>query len=162
MVLVMTGLSAPAALRADSPARPPAAPTRYDMLLSSQDVERVCGFGGIRLVPKDPNVGATSILNFALPHSPVILTLTGEDLDVPTFAKQKESVSFRAQYAYRFRGLGEDAYVGPAQASVLYVLSFQQSGHWITLSSGFSRRGGKPFLSLEQLRVLARLILERL
>ena len=147
---------------ADNPGDIPPGRTRYDMLLSPQDVERVCLVGGIKLVPRDPMIGATGILNFARARGPVILMLNGEDVDAADFAKQKQTVSFKAQYAYQFKGLGEDAYAGPAQAGKWYILSFQKGNHWVTLTSGFTRRGGNPLVSLEQLRELAKVILGRL
>jgi hypothetical protein len=137
-------------------------PTRYELILSPQDVERVTGQGGLRLVPKDPLVGANGILNFARFRGPVILTLTGEDVDEAAFAKIKHSVAFQSMYAFQFKELGDDAYEGPAQNGNLYVLSFQKGAHWVTLTSGLSRRSGKPFLSMEQLRELAAVVLDRL
>jgi hypothetical protein len=161
LILVCWGTLSGAAW-ADGLENVPQANTHYDMLLSPQDVERVCAAGGIRLVPKDPESGATGILNFAFYRGPVMLLLNGEDIVPGDFAKQKQTVSFKAMYAFRFQRLGEDAYEGPAHAGRPYILSFQKGHHWITLTSGLSRRGGKPFLSMEQLRELAQLVLERL
>jgi hypothetical protein len=136
--------------------------TRYDLLLLPQDVEQASNFLGVKLVPEDPMTGALGKLNFALPRGPVVLMLNGQDVDVREFAKQKETGSFKAQYAFRFKGLGDDAYEGPAQKGNLYVLAFQKGNHWVTLTAGWSRRENKPFLSMEQLQELAKLILKRL
>ncbi len=150
------------AAHADQPEKFPPTPTRYDMLLMPQDVERVLGFYGVRLVPKDPLIGADGTLNFALRRGRVILKLDGEDVDPKEFARKKQTLLFRNMYSFQFRGLGDDAYEGPANTANLNVLSFQKGNHWITLTAGFTHRGSKPFLSMDKLMELARVILQRL
>jgi len=129
---------------------------------SPQDVEQVSGFLGIKQVPKDTMSGADGVVNFALPRGSVILALKGQEVNALEFAKEKRTGSFKARYAFQFKGLGDDAYEGPAQKGNLYVLVFQKGNHWIALSSGLSPRQGKPRLSMEQLHSLAELILKRL
>ena len=60
-------------------------------------------------------------------------------------------------------GIGDEAFEGPGFGDSRYILIFRKGDTAISLSSFFDMKaGGEPFLSQEQLRELAKIMISRL
>jgi hypothetical protein len=127
-------------------------------LLNSKDVEKISGIQGIKLIPKNPVIGAGGDLNFAKGDSTLILTVAIQDSSMYKQWKNEEGF-FHASVS----GIGDEAFDGPSVGDSRYILIFRKSEKAISLSSFFNMQaGGKPFLSQEQLRELAKIVISRL
>ena len=127
-------------------------------LLTVDDVEKATGMKGIKLIPRNPAIGAGGDLNFALEDNTLLLIVAIQDISLYTEWKKQEGF-FHAAVS----GIGDEAFEGPSFGEYRYVLIFRKEKNAISLSSFFNMEaGGKPFLSQEQLRELAKIMISRL
>jgi hypothetical protein len=131
----------------------------YAKILTAADVSKVTGLSGVILSPRDPHKGAGGDLNFALPNGKMILLVTF--LDTQNYNQSK---AMKDVYGGEVKGVGDQAFIGKVMGmeSILYFLkgargaalsSFIDTGHgW----------PGKPYVSQQQLRQLAALMLSRM
>ena len=130
----------------------------YEKLLTVADVEQVSGIKGIKVVPYDPSKGAGGNLNFATQEGTLVVMANFQG---STFYQQSKSQQgfFKADVT----GVGDEAFSGPAQSPTgePYALWVRKGGQAFALSSFFTT-AEKNYLSQDQLRELAKIVLSRL
>ncbi|MFC2164293.1 hypothetical protein ACFLT2_04780 [Acidobacteriota bacterium] len=126
--------------------------------LTTNDVEKVTEIQGIKLIPRNPALGAGGDLNFAMEDNTLFLTVAIQDSSMYKQWKSEEGF-FHADVS----GIGDEAFEGPSIGEQRYILIFRKGKKAVSLSSFFDMKaGGKPFLSQGQLRELAKIIISRL
>ena len=127
-------------------------------LLTVDDVEKATGMKGIKLIPRNPAIGAGGDLSFALEDNTMLLIVAIQNVSMYTEWKKQEGFFYAA-----VSGIGDEAFEGPSFGEHRYVLIFRKGENAISLSSFFNMEArGKPFLSQEQLRELAKIMISRL
>lgn len=127
-------------------------------LITPQDVEEVTGMQGIKTVPKNPQMGAGGDLNFAQQDGTIILIAMIQDSSLYETWKNQEGY-FHASVP----DLGDEAFEGPGFGEYRNILIFSKGKKAFSLSSFFNMAaGGGPYLSQDQLRQLASIIISRL
>jgi hypothetical protein len=127
-------------------------------LITVKDVEDVTGMEGVKLVPRNPQIGAGGDLNFALADGALLLTVGIQD--APMYDEWKGQEGF---FHAAVPDLGDEAFEGPAFGEQRYVLIFRKGATAISLSSFFNMQaGGEPYLSQDQLREIARIAISRI
>ena len=97
-------------------------------------------------------------MNFAMEDNTLLLIVAIQDSFMYTEWKRQEGF-FHAAVS----GIGDEAFEGPGIGEFRYILIFRKGKNAISLSSFFNMTaGGKPFLSQEQLRELAKIMISRL
>ena len=130
----------------------------HENLLTVNEVEKVTGMQGIQLIPRNPRIGAGGDLNFALADGTLILITTVQKPSMYNTWKSQEGF-FHASVS----DIGDEAFDGPNFGEHRYVLIFRKGDKAISLSSFFNMQaGGKPFLSQEQLREIAKIVISKL
>ena len=131
-------------------------------------MEKVSGLSGIKLVPYDPSKGAGGQLNFALQDGSLVLIMS--TMGSSMYDQSKKQKSFVKE---QVSGIGDDAFSGPADDNTWAIKG--SDGHALQVAFNF-RKGTqaaslgtfvKPettqlFLSQDQLRELAKLMLSRM
>lgn len=129
-----------------------------EKLLTANDVEQVTGLQGIKLIPRNPVIGAGGDLNFSLQDNTLILTVAIQDSSMYERWKSEEGF-FHSDVS----GIGDEAFNGPSFGEYRYVLIFRKGKTAVSLSSFFNAQaGGEPYLNQEQLQALAGIIISRL
>jgi hypothetical protein len=127
-------------------------------LLTTDDVEKVMGVHGLKLVPKSSQMGAGGDLNFALEDDTLVLMATIQDSS--TYEQWKGEEGF---FHASVPGIGDEAFEGPNFGESRYILVFRMRDKGVCLTSFVNMpAGGNPFLSQEQLRELAKILVSRL
>lgn len=133
----------------------PAAPD-YSKYLTIADVEKVSGISGIKLVPKNPSIGAGGDLNFATADEKLVV-MAGF-----------HGASMYQRYSPEMihstvKGFGEEAFIGPKQGNH-YILVFRKAQHTVAINSYFKLDGkpGETMLTMDQLKQLAKIVEGRL
>jgi hypothetical protein len=102
--------------------------------------------------------GAGGDLNFALADETILVIAAVQKAEMYETWKEQEGF-FHADVS----GIGDEAFEGPSIGKARYVLIFKKGETAISLSSFFNMmEGGDPFLSQEQLRELAKIMVSRL
>ena len=131
----------------------------YAKILAAADVSKVTGLSGAILSPRDPMKGAGGDLNFALPNGKMILLVTFLDTN-----SYNQSKAMKDVYGGEVKGVGDEAFIGKVMGmeSILY---FRKGARGASLSSFIDVDHGwpgKPYVSQQQLRQLAALMLSRM
>jgi len=130
----------------------------YEELLTIKEVEAVTGIQGIKLVARNPQIGAGGELNFALADGSMVLMVGVQD--APMYDEWKTQEGF---FHESVADLGDEAFQGPSFGEHRYILVFRKGGKAIAVTSFFNlEAGAEPFLSQEQLREVAKIIIPRL
>jgi hypothetical protein len=128
-------------------------------LLTADDVAKVTGLSGVALVPPDASKGAGGDLNFALPDGRMILLVTFLDTN-----GYNQSKSIPDIYGGEVKGVGDQAFIGKVMG-MESILDFRKGARGAGLSSFIDTDHGwpgKPYVSQQQLRQLAALMLSRM
>jgi hypothetical protein len=129
-----------------------------EKLATVKDIEEVTGMQGLKLVPRNPQIGAGGDLNFAGADGTLLLMVAIQDAPMYNLWKNQEGF-FQASVS----GIGDEAFEGPQFGNLRYILIFRKGEKAISLSSFFNMQaGGDPFLTQPQLREIAKIILKRL
>ena len=135
------------------------AQTLASRLMTPADVEKVSGLSGLKVVPKDPSVGAGGDVNIATADDQLVVMLNVGDGDF--YDLTKSGPNFGRDHS----GIGDQSYVGPAKdiMPTEYLLGVK-SGSWgVVIASFFDTgNGGEPYLSIQQLEALAEVAISRL
>ena len=132
----------------------------YDKYLTGADIEKISGMSGIKEVPRDPSKGAGGDLNFAGSDDKLVVMAGFQSADY--YANYKKQKGY---FKSDVKGVGEEAFSGPASLGPEYMLVFRKGSHCITLTSFFNIGGpaSKPLvLTQEQLVELGKIVAERL
>ncbi len=70
----------------------------YEKLLTIEEVESVTGIEGIKLVPRNPQIGAGGELNFALADGSMVLMVGIQDAPMCTTSGRRKKVSSMNRY----------------------------------------------------------------
>jgi hypothetical protein len=123
-----------------------------DQVITVADVEKAGSLKGVKLVPRDPKIGAGGGLNFATADNKIVLIVAARDKSLLDEMKAQEG-SLEAAVA----GLGDEAYNGPGFGKVRYILVVRKGDRVTSLSSFMNMAaGGKPYFTQDQLKELAR------
>jgi hypothetical protein len=158
LILVLTGTfavasSAPLWARKQAAAKgSPAAqaPASYQKLLTIADVEGVTGVKGLKLVPGEGD------LNFAKADGSLLLMVQFGPRNLYDNWKARNGIVNSA-----VNGIGDEAFKGPS-GSAPFILFFRKGDHSVSLHSYLNTDDMEPFVSQDQLRSLAKIILSRL
>lgn len=132
--------------------------TDLEELLRVSDVEKVTGLQGIQLVPRNPQIGAGGDLNFALADGDMLLIATVKDSSMYEEWKNMEGF-FHASVP----DIGDEAFEGPGFGEFRYMFVFRKGNKAVSLSTFINlEAGGEPYLSMEQLGEIAKIMASRL
>lgn len=133
----------------------PASPA-YKKLLTVADVESATSITGLKLVPAGSVEYAAGDLNFAQSDGSMVLMVSFGDAGLFKTWKAQEG-----NFNVAVKDIGDEAFNGP-KVKAPYVLFVRKGNHAFSLSSFLDTGTGKPLLSQDQLRSLAKTILSRL
>jgi hypothetical protein len=129
----------------------------YDKYLTAADIASVSGLKGVKLIPKNPSIGAGGDLNFAINATQLVVMV--QVVDKSNYAGYKQ-LCFKAVV----KGLGDQAMEGaamPGGASNQVV--FTKGNKCVALTAfGDPNDPGKNMLTVEQLIKLAKIIVTRM
>jgi hypothetical protein len=128
----------------------------YDKYLSTADIEKVTGFKEVKLSQSSQTKTAGS-LKFKNKDGKVILLVR---FNSPSFYNKSEATKL-GQIKGEIKGIGEDAYYGP-NVDTPYMLSFKKDKLYVELSAFINSKDVMPFLTMEQLKALGKIIASRI
>jgi hypothetical protein len=132
----------------------PAQSDRYLKYLGTADVEKATDLKGIRIVPNGPD--ADGDLNFARADGQLILSASFYASSAYAEARSSET-GFKSAV----KGVGEDAFMGPADGPPLYILAFRKGIYAVVLNTELDD-SNKPILTMEQLIAIAKIMAARI
>ena len=125
-------------------------------LLTIADIEKVTGLPGVKLVPRNPKIGAGGDLNFATADDNLLVMLVVADMDI--FNQWKTGKN----YVYKqLTNIGDEAYSAPG-GGVQYIVFFKSGNEVASISSFQNFETGEALLTIEQLSELARIVASRM
>lgn len=128
----------------------------FDKYLSAADIEKVTGFKEVML-SKSSQQGSAGSLQFKNKDGKVILLVR---FNSPSFYNKAEATKL-GQIKGEIKGIGEDAYYGPNVATP-YMLSFKKNKLYVELTAYINSKDVMPFLTMEQLKALGKIIASRI
>jgi hypothetical protein len=120
--------------------------------LTVQDVEKITGHQGVKIVPPDPSKGAGGDLNFADKDGNLLL-MVNRNLSSDMFYSQTKNT--KGAVKADISGVGDAAFTGPA-GNLQYFISFKKGKGSGTVSSFLTFTGAK--VPLDQLKKVAQLM----
>jgi hypothetical protein len=132
----------------------PAGQGQQDKYLSLADVQKVSGLSGIKQVPR--NAEADGDLNFARQDGKIILSVS--IYPASAYASAKSS---RTGFKSTVQGIGEEAFIGPAEGPPLYILAFRKGAHTVIINTELESRTSTR-ITMEQLTAIAKLMASRM
>lgn len=127
---------------------------QYFKFLGVADVQKLTGVQEIKLVPK--NEDADGDLNFARADGQILLSVSFYPADAYASARSSQS-GFKSA----LKGVGEEAFVGPAAGPPLFILAFRQGNYTVVLNTELDAKS-KPVLTIEQITAIGKLIASRM
>jgi hypothetical protein len=128
----------------------------YDKYLSAADIEKVTGFKEVKL-SKSSQTKTAGSLQFKNNDGKVILSVR---FNRPSFYNKAEAAKL-GQIKGEIKGIGEDAYYGP-NVDNPYMLSFKKDTFYVELTAFINSKEVMPFLTMEQLKALGKIIASRI
>ncbi len=129
-----------------------AKPASRAQYLTVQDVEKITGLQGVKLVPPDPSKGAGGDLNFANKDGKLIL-MVNRSLSSDMFYSQTKNMKDTVKADVT--GLGDAAFIGPA-GMLQYFVSFKKGKGSGTVSTFLTFTG--TVLPMDQVKKVAQLV----
>jgi hypothetical protein len=127
---------------------------QIEKYLSVSDVQKITGLSGIKQVPKSEE--ADGDLNFARQDGKIILAMSIYPASAYSSAK-----SSKTGFKSSLQGVGEEAFVGPADGPPIYILAFRKGAFTVVINTELeSKTSGR--LSLDQLTAIAKLVASRM
>ena len=120
--------------------------------LTVQDVEKITGLHGVKLVPPDASKGAGGDLNFADKDGKLIL-MVNRNLSSDMFYSQTKNMKDTVKAD--ITGLGDAAFIGPA-GNLQYFVSFKKGKGSGTVSTFLTFTGTQ--LPMDQVKKVAQLV----
>jgi hypothetical protein len=121
--------------------------------LTVQDVEKITGLQGIKLVPRDPSKGAGGDLNFANKDGKLILMVQRMLSSDALYSQNKE---MKGTVKADIEGVGDAAFTGPA-GDLQYFVIFKKGKGSGTAATFLTITGG-TLLPLDQVKKVAQQI----
>jgi hypothetical protein len=135
-----------------SPVCPQAKPTAGSGFLTVQDVEKITGLHGLKIVPYDPSKGAGGDLNFADQGDKLVVMVQRMLSSDMLYTQAKKMKGFvKADVA----GVGDAAFSGPA-SNPQYFISFKKGKGSGSVATFLDLKG--PRLTLDQVKQIAQKI----
>jgi hypothetical protein len=131
-----------------------AAQKQYEKYITTADVEKATGLSAVKLVPKTEE--ADGDLNFAGQDGKIILSVSFYPASAFSSAR-----SSRSGFKSSLKGVGEEAFVGPADGPPLYILAFRKGSYTVVLNTELEDKSNARLQS-EQLVAIAKLIASRM
>jgi hypothetical protein len=144
-VFILLGSSASAAFSQTKPA----SGAQY---LTVQDVEKITGLQGVKLVPPDPSKGAGGDLNFANKDGKLIL-MVNRNLSSDMFYSQTKNM--KGAVKEDIQGVGDAAFIGPP-GNYPYFVAFKKGKGSGTVSSFLGFTG--PLIPIDKVKKVAQQI----
>ena len=120
--------------------------------LTVQDVEKITGLQGVKLVPPDPSKGAGGDLNFANKDGKLILMANRNLFSDMLYSQTK---NMKGAVKQDIQGVGDAAFTGPA-GNLQYFVSFKKGKGSGTVSTFLTFTG--TLLPMDQVKKVAQLI----
>ena len=120
--------------------------------LTVQDVEKITGLHGVKLVPPDASKGAGGDLNFADKDGKLILKVNRNLYSDMLYTQTK---NMKDTVKEDIKGVGDAAFIGPP-GNFPYFLAFKKGKGSATASSFLGFTG--PLLTIDQLKKVAQLV----
>jgi len=127
---------------------------QYNKYLGANDVQKVTGSAGIKLVPKSPD--AEGDLNFAGKDGQLLLSASFYPAGSYASARSSKE-GFKAIVS----GVGEAAFVGPATGPSLFILAFRKGLYTVVLNTELDAKSA-PRLPMEQIIAIAKIMAARM
>jgi hypothetical protein len=124
-------------------------------LLTIADIEKVSGVSGIKLVDKGSLPGAGGSLNFALNEKMYAMFVIA---DMNVYDQWKTGEKYIHE---KLSGIGDEAYSAP-DGPVQFIVFFREGTKVASVSSFVNYETGDPYLSMEKLSDLARIVVSRM
>lgn len=133
----------------------PASSNDVEKLLTTSDVEQVCGYKGVKTIPYNPQIGAGGKLNFAIGSNELVLAVMVEDSSMFNSWKSNKDLN-----AASLPDLGDEAFRGVADSDMYTPnVTFIKGDRAIQLFTFFNIKDNmKPYLDHEKLIKLAKII----
>lgn len=125
-------------------------------LLTIAEVEAASGKTGLKLIPRDLTKGAVGNLNFAMADGEMIAMLVIADMNI--FNQWKDAKIYNQG---AINGVGDEAYKAPV-GMVQFIVFFRKGTKVASISSFMDLRNAVPYLSIEKLTGLAKIVASRL
>jgi len=127
----------------------PASGAQY---LTVQDIEKITGLHGVKLVPRDPSKGAGGDLNFADKDGKLIL-MVNRMLNSDMLYSQTKNM--KGSVKADISGVGDAAFTGPA-GNLQYCISFKKGKGSGSVATFLSFTG--TLLPMDQVKKVAQLV----
>jgi hypothetical protein len=127
---------------------------QYAKFITVQDIEKVTGLKGVKLIEK--NADADGDLNFARQDGKLLLSATF--LPASAYVGARSS---KDGFKSTIPGVSEEAFIGPAGNSPVFILVFRKAAYTVVLNSELENET-LARLTLEQLTALAKIISSRM
>ena len=127
----------------------PASGAQY---LTVQDIEKITGLHGVKLVPRDPSKGAGGDLNFADKDGKLIL-MVNRMLNSDMLYSQTKNM--KGSVEADISGVGDAAFTGPA-GNLQYFISFKKGKGSCSVATFLSFTG--TLLPMDQVKKVAQLV----
>jgi hypothetical protein len=131
-----------------------AAQARYDKYLSVADVQKITGLTGIKQVARSEE--ADGDLNFASQDGNIILAVS-----IYAASAYSSARSSKQGFKSSLPGVGEDAFVGPADGPPLYILAFRKGAFTVVINTELENKTAAR-LTMDQLTAIAKLMASRM
>lgn len=125
---------------------------QFVRFLKAADIQQATGLKGVTQLPPT----ADSDLNFASQDGKVILSASF--LPASSFAAARSS---EKGFKSSLKGVGEEAFVGPANGPPLFVLVFRKGDYTVILNTELDD-SNRPRLTLEQITAIAKIVASRM
>lgn len=136
-----------------------------DPRLTVADVEKILGMKGVHLVAPGSQPGAGPGLDFAGPDNKLILMVNLGPAALYRRAREQKEMDIGGQkvpmvlYHATVPGIGDEAFDAPP-GNMQYVIYLRKGTQGASVSTYLS--GGKPILSMPQLKAVAKVVADRL
>lgn len=124
--------------------------------LTVGDIEKVTSLPGVKLVPRNPKIGAGGDLNFATADNNLLVMLVVADMEI--FNQWKDGKNYVAK---QLNNIGDEAYSAPG-GGIQYIIFFRSGDNVASISSFQNLEKGEALLTIEQLSELARIVVSRM
>jgi hypothetical protein len=128
-----------------------------DKYVTAADIEKVAGFQDVKL-SKNSQHGSAGTLQFKNKEGKTILEVKFNKSSLYDRSEKVKVVNVKGDIT----GIGEDAFYASNFSDSPNYLCFKKGKFSVDLAAFVKREDGKPFLTLEQLKSLARIISSRI
>ena len=129
----------------------------FDKYISAADIEKVTGLQDVKL-SKSSQHGSAGTLQFKNKEGKTILEIKFNKSSLYDRSEKAKVVTVKGDIT----GIGEDAFYASNFSDSPNYLCFKKGKFSVDLAAFVKREDGKPFLTLEQLKSLARIISSRI